>query len=140
RHLDLVVSFNGMDGTSYYDVAPSGSGSKVTWGFGVDMGGNPFRRWQGLMLDRIVGTEYRDGLAKLKDRIEAERQPTAGAAVPPSTTVPVAEGTPAASSSTQAEQPAGTAALGENPPQTASTPAPAAAPKPQPPKKPKPHH
>ncbi|MGZ5917292.1 MAG: SRPBCC family protein [Methyloceanibacter sp.] len=144
RHLDLVVSFNGMDGTSYYEVAPSGSGSKVTWGFGVDMGGNPFRRWQGLMLDRIVGTEYRDGLAKLKDRIEAERQPTAGpaagAAVPPSTTVPVAEGTPAASSSTQAEQPAGTAALGEKPPQTASTPAPAAAPKPQPPKTPKPHH
>jgi Polyketide cyclase / dehydrase and lipid transport len=137
RHLDLVVSFNGMDGTSYYDVAPSGSGSKVTWGFGVDMGGNPFRRWKGLMLDRIVGTEYRDGLAKLKERIEAERQPTAAAPVLPSTTAPIAEGTPAASSSTQTEQPAGTAALGENPPKTESTPAPppAATPKPQPQKK-----
>ena len=145
RHLDLVVSFNGLDGTSYYDIAPSGSGSKVTWGFGVDMGGNPFRRWKGLMLDRIIGTEYRDGLAKLKERIEVERQPTAppapamGAPVAPSTAGPATAGIPPATTSTQAEQPVGVAPT-ENPPQTASTPpapAPAAIPKPQPPKKPK---
>jgi polyketide cyclase/dehydrase/lipid transport protein len=141
RHLDLVVNFNGMDGTSYYDVAPSGSGSKVTWGFGVDMGGNPFRRWKGLMLDGIVGTEYRDGLARLKERIEAARQPTApaapptaGAPVPPSAAVVP----PAGASSTAAEQPAGAAAPAEGPPLTASTPpppAPAVVPKPQPSKK-----
>jgi len=144
RHLDLVVNFNGMDGTSYYDVAPSGSGSKVTWGFGVDMGGNPFRRWKGLMLDGIVGTEYRDGLARLKERIEAARQPTApaapvaGAPVPPSAAVVP----PAGASSTAAEQPAGAAAPAESPPLTASTPpppAPAVVPKPQPAKKPKQH-
>ncbi len=140
RHLDLIVNFNGMDGTGYYDIGPSGSGSKVTWGFGVDMGGNPFRRWKGLMLDRIVGTEYRDGLAKLKERIEAERQPGAPAA--PAAAAPVAPSAaaPAATTSTQAEQPA--AAPGDSPPETASTPPPAppaATPKPQPPKKPK-HH
>jgi hypothetical protein len=144
RHLDLVVNFNGMDGTSYYDVAPSGSGSKVTWGLGVDMGGSPFRRWKGLMLDGIVGTEYRDGLARLKERIEAARQPTApaapvaGAPAPPSAAVVP----PAGASSTAAEQPAGAAAPAESPPLTASTPpppAPAVVPKPQPAKKPKQH-
>src|SRR3990172_5618570 len=28
RHLDLAVNFNGLEGTGYYDVAPSGSGAK----------------------------------------------------------------------------------------------------------------
>lgn len=96
RHIDLAVNFNGMEGTSYYDVAPSGSGSKVTWGFGYDTGSSPLKRWKGLMLDQFVGAEYRDGLAKLKDHIEAERKPTAPS-VPPTATMTAPEQTGAAS-------------------------------------------
>jgi hypothetical protein len=124
RHVDLVVRFNGMDGTSYYEIGPSGSGSKVTWGFGYDAGTSPFGRWKGLMLDRIVGAEYRDGLTKLKDRIETERGPTA----------PIAA--PAAPVPAPAEQPAATAdqstAVPESvvPQSTSSTPAVTPAPEP----------
>ena len=70
RHIDVAVDFNGLDGTSYYDVAPSGSGSKVTWGFSYNSGASPLKRWKGLMLDRYLGAEFRDGLVKLKDKVE----------------------------------------------------------------------
>jgi len=102
RHIDLSVNFNGLDGTSYYEVVPSGSGSKVTWGFGFESGTSPLKRWKGLLLDRYVGAEFNDALAKLKDRIETERKPVAppppeqpGAAVPNGSAVPV-PGTPPA--------------------------------------------
>lgn len=98
RHIDLSVNFNGLDGTSYYDVSPSGSGSKVTWGFGYETGTSPLKRWRGLLLDRFVGAEYRDGLAKLKERIEAERRPTApSVSATPPTTASTAEQPAAAS-------------------------------------------
>ena len=77
RHIDLAVIFNGLDGTSSYDIAPSGSGSKVTWAFGYDSGTSPLKRWKALMLDGFVGAEYRAGLDRLKEKIEAERRPTA---------------------------------------------------------------
>jgi uncharacterized protein YndB with AHSA1/START domain len=115
RHIDLSVSFNGLDGTSYYDVGPSGSGSKVTWGFGYESGTSPLKRWKALMLDRYVGAEYRDALAKLKDKIETERRPMAptlplGAtdqpgAVPAATPEGAAPGTPASAQAPVAEQP-----------------------------------
>jgi len=89
RHIDLAVNFNGLDGTSYYEVVPSGSGSKVTWGFGYESGTSPLKRWKGLMLDRYVGAEYRDALAKLKDQIETERKPMVP--MPPSATIGVPE-------------------------------------------------
>ena len=81
RHIDLAVDFNGLDGTAYYDVAPSGSGSKVTWGLSYDSGTSPLKRWKGLMLDRYLGAEFRDGLGKLKDKVEvgAEAGSTAAA-------------------------------------------------------------
>ena len=82
RHIDLAVNFNGLDGTSYYEVVPSGSGSKVTWGFGYESGTSPLKRWKGLLLDRYVGAEYSDALAKLKDKIESERKPVAPPAPP----------------------------------------------------------
>ena len=47
RHIDLAVDFNGLDGTSFYDVVPSGSGSKVTWGFGYEFGDKPAQALEG---------------------------------------------------------------------------------------------
>ena len=76
RHMDLAVSFNGMDGTSYYEVAPSGSGSKVTWGFGYDTGTSPLKRWKGLMLDRYrrrrISRRARQAEGPHRDRAEAD--------------------------------------------------------------------
>ena len=70
RHIDLAVNFNGLDGTSSYDISPAGSGSKVTWAFGYDSGTSPLKRWKALMLDGFVGAEYRAGLDRLKEKIE----------------------------------------------------------------------
>jgi uncharacterized membrane protein len=96
RHIGLVVNFNGLEGTGSYEIAPSGSGSKVTWAFGYDSGSSPLKRWKALMLDSFVGAEYRTGLDRLKAKIEADRRPTA----------PTISLTPEGGESTQPEQPA----------------------------------
>ena len=146
RHIDLAVNFNGLDGTSSYDISPAGSGSKVTWAFGYDSGTSPLKRWKALMLDGFVGSEYRAGLDRLKEKIESERRPTA----------PTISDTPSGVS-TEPEQPAGALPPGAVPgapaagaAQTGSTPgaappaatppaaaevAPAPTPAPKPPKK-----
>jgi uncharacterized protein YndB with AHSA1/START domain len=80
KTIELAVNFNGLDGTSGFDIVPSGSGSKVTWTFGYDSGSSPLKRWKALALDGFVGAEYRAGLDKLKARMDEERRPTAPAA------------------------------------------------------------
>jgi hypothetical protein len=76
RRIDLAVNFNGLEGTSAYDIVPSGSGSKVIWTFGYESGTSPLKRWTALMLDGFVGAEYRAGLDRLKEKVEADRRPT----------------------------------------------------------------
>jgi carbon monoxide dehydrogenase subunit G len=155
RHIDLAVNLNGLDGTSSFDIAPSGSGSKVTWAFGYDSGTSPLKRWKALMLDSFVGADYRTGLDRLKEKIESERRPTEptigvapeggvtsqpeqpgaalppgtapqGAAVPPGQTAPQAGAPPADAAQPDAAAP---------PAAEATTPAPAPAPAPPPRKK-----
>ena len=106
RHVDLAVNFNGLDGTSSYDVVPAGSGSKVTWTFGYDSGSSPLKRWKALMLDGFVGSEYRAGLDRLKEKVEAERRPT----------TPTMGLTPGGGMSSQPQQPAATLPPGAAPP------------------------
>src|SRR6185312_11218435 len=54
-----------------FEIAPSGSGSKITWSFGYDTGSSPLKRWKALMLDGFIGSEYRAGLDWLKETVEA---------------------------------------------------------------------
>jgi uncharacterized protein YndB with AHSA1/START domain len=155
RHIGLVVNFNGLDGTSSYEITPSGSGSKVTWTFGYDSGSSPLKRWKALMLDGFIGAEYRTGLDRLKEKIESERRPTAptisvapqggestqseqpsaaipqgaapqGAAVPPGQAAPQAGAAAGAQTAPAGAQPDATAPAAAQ----ATTPAPALAPKP----------
>jgi hypothetical protein len=107
RRVDLAVNFNDLEGATFYDLAPSGSGTKVTWGFSYDTGTNPLRRWKGLMLDRFVGNDFQVGLAELKERIEAERRPGAPGTPPeasPSAEAPVTD--PAQAAQPQVAPPA----------------------------------
>ncbi len=94
KTIELAVNFNGLEGTSLFDIAPSGSGSKITWSFGYDSGSSPLKRWKALALDGLVGAEYRAGLDKLKAKLDEERRPV----TPPSSLVP-------GGVSTQSEQP-----------------------------------
>ena len=150
RHIDLIVNFNGLDGTSSFEIAPSGSGSKVTWAFGYDSGSSPLKRWKALMLDSFIGAEYRTGLDRLKEKIEAERRPTAptvsvapeggessqseqpSAALPPGAAVPPNQAAPQAGSAGAQTAPA-VAQPDATAPAAAETTAPA--PTPAPPKK-----
>jgi hypothetical protein len=150
RHMDLVVNYNGLDGTSSFDVEPSGSGSKVTWTFGYDSGSSPLKRWKALALDSFIGAEYRTGLDRLKEKIEVERRPTAptvsvppeggessqseqpSAALPPGAAVPPGQAAPQAGATAGAQTaPAGAQPDATAPAAQATTPAPAPAPPPK---------
>jgi len=77
RNVNLAANYNGLTGMSSYDLAPAGAGSKVTWTFGYETGSSPMKRWKGLVLDGLIGAEYRTGLEKLKAKIEGDRRSTA---------------------------------------------------------------
>jgi hypothetical protein len=143
RTVELAVNFNNLEGTSSFDIGPAGSGSKLTWSFGYDTGSSPLKRWKALMLDGFIGAEYRAGLDKLKEKIEADRRPTASptlgvvppggvstqpeqpsAALPPGAAAPSA-GAPVAPGGTPPPgqpAPAGTAAPASGGSQAAGTP------------------
>lgn len=73
--MNLAADYNGLVGTSTYELTPSGAGSKVTWTFGYDTGSSPLKRWKALMLDGFIGAEYAVGLDKLRHWVEADRKP-----------------------------------------------------------------
>jgi len=97
RSVELAANFNNLEGTSSFEIGPSGSGSKITWSFGYDTGSSPLKRWKALMLDGFIGSEYRAGLDRLKETVEADRRPLT------SPTPSVTPGPPGVSS--QPEQP-----------------------------------
>jgi hypothetical protein len=131
RHVELVVNFDDLEGTTFYDIVPAGSGSKVTWGFGHNAGTSPLARWKGLMLDRLIGGEFQSGLVKLKEKVEADRAPTTPpAAPPPVATAPDAPATPGAAPGSEAQS---TVVPESTVPQsTSATPEPQPAPEPAP--------
>ena len=96
RSVELAANYNNVEGASSFEIGPSGSGSKLTWSFGYDTGSSPLKRWKALMLDSFIGAEYRAGLDKLKEKIEADRRPL---------TSPTLNVTPPPGVSSQPEQP-----------------------------------
>lgn len=57
---------------SEFKLVPQGSGTNVTWSFSSDMGGGPIARWMGLMVSKMVGNSFQEGLQKLKQVVEKE--------------------------------------------------------------------
>lgn len=85
-----------------WDLTPSATGTKATWGFTSDLEGIP-AKWFGLMFDSWVGADYEKGLAKLKTVAEAPATPAAtepsapadaAPAEPPASGEPTPEATP----------------------------------------------
>ncbi len=79
RHIDLAVNFNGLDGTSSYDVAPSGSGSKVTWAFRLRFGLEPAQAVEGVDARRLrrgrISHRPRQAQGEDRSRNGARRRP-----------------------------------------------------------------
>ena len=69
--LDVDMDFGGQGGaTSFFRLAPINGKTQVTWGFDTDAGMNPVMRYMGLLMDKLVGTEYAKGLEVLKQKLE----------------------------------------------------------------------
>lgn len=73
RRLAFELRFDdfGTPSTGEFRFAPEGAGTRVTWAMQGDMGRNPLYRWFALFADRMVGPDFADGLARLKQLAEA---------------------------------------------------------------------
>lgn len=58
-----------------YELKPAGAGTRVTWRLNAEVGNNPLARWMGLLLDRRVGEDFEQGLARLKELVEKGNAP-----------------------------------------------------------------
>lgn len=66
----------GSQGTakSEFKLQPQGAGTNITWSFSSEMGSGPIARWMGVMVSRMVGDSYEQGLRKLKSVVEEAPQ------------------------------------------------------------------
>lgn len=60
----------GTTSTGEFRLDPNGGGTQVTWTMDGDMGRNPFYRWMGLFMNRMVGPDFDTGLTNLKAVVE----------------------------------------------------------------------
>jgi uncharacterized protein YndB with AHSA1/START domain len=67
---DLYFPDFGTTSTGEITVAAEGSGTRETWSMASNMGSNPMFRWIALFADRMVGKDFDEGLAQLKQVAE----------------------------------------------------------------------
>jgi uncharacterized protein YndB with AHSA1/START domain len=71
ERVESEIDFDAMGtATASEELEPARGGTLVTWTLSADVGGSPFGRYMGLMLDRSVGADYARGLARLKEIVE----------------------------------------------------------------------
>ncbi len=65
------LTFEGFDEPSYatFKLEPTDSGTRVTWSFDANLD-SMLGRYMGLMMDKWVGADYEQGLARLKEVAE----------------------------------------------------------------------
>ncbi len=65
------LTFEGFDAPSYatFKLQPADGGTRVTWSFDANMD-NMLGRYMGLTMDKWVGADYEQGLARLKELAE----------------------------------------------------------------------
>jgi effector-binding domain-containing protein/uncharacterized protein YndB with AHSA1/START domain len=80
KRVRLQLDFENQGrGVSYFNIESLGSGSRITWGFdanlveGQGIAGSLMARYFGLFFDKWIGTDYEQGLGRLK--IYAETLP-----------------------------------------------------------------
>ncbi|MBD9435175.1 SRPBCC family protein [Pseudoxanthomonas sp. PXM03] len=70
RRVVVALDFDGSQAQAAYLLDPEGNGTRLTWAFDTQHGMNPFKRWLGLLFDRMIGADYEKGLRKLKSLLE----------------------------------------------------------------------
>jgi|SRR6185369_946644 hypothetical protein len=58
--------------TSTMAFEPQGGATTVRWSTDGDMGGNPINRYLGLLMGKMMGPDFEEGLAKLKLKVEGK--------------------------------------------------------------------
>jgi uncharacterized protein YndB with AHSA1/START domain len=61
----------GMKSAGVFTFDSTGAGTRVTWTNGGDVGPNPLRHYLAMMMDRIVGPDFEEGLAGLRTIAES---------------------------------------------------------------------
>lgn len=56
--------------TGYYRFESVDGGTQVTWAFEIDMGTNPVDKYVGLLMDRMIGSDFERGLNNLKNHVQ----------------------------------------------------------------------
>jgi hypothetical protein len=71
-HLKNEMTFADFDGKAYAEfiLVPEGDATKVTWTYDGDMSG--IAKIFGLMMDKMLGPSYEQGLSKLKEVVESK--------------------------------------------------------------------
>lgn len=71
KQVTAALAFGDMNqATSTVELAPEGTGTRVAWALDVPLG-NIIERWTGLVMDRMIGRDFEQGLANLKALAEA---------------------------------------------------------------------
>ncbi len=68
----VALDFDGSQATATYTLAAEGDGTRLTWALDSDHGYNLMGRWVGLLMEKMVGKDYEQGLARLKQVMENE--------------------------------------------------------------------
>jgi hypothetical protein len=56
----------------FFAFEPEGDATKVTWGFDGDVSRNPLDRYFSLLMDKMVGPDFEEGLRNLKQKVETK--------------------------------------------------------------------
>jgi carbon monoxide dehydrogenase subunit G len=71
EQVSLRLDFGaGGSAEASFDLESTDNGTKVTWSFGYEIGYDLIGRYVGLVLDRLVGKKYEEGLERLKRLVE----------------------------------------------------------------------
>lgn len=71
---------DGQCSTITFLLQPVADGTRLTWRFDADFSGDRLGRWFGPFLGHMVGRDYEQGLARLKQLLESEPEPAAAVA------------------------------------------------------------
>ncbi len=73
QRVETSLDFGAMGrAVAEFTLTPAANGTEVRWGFVTDLGMNPVARWMGLVMDRWVGSDFENGLARLKIAAESD--------------------------------------------------------------------
>ena len=71
KKYDLDFEHGKYKSTGSITLQPVGDSVNVVWSNEGDLGANPINRYFGLMMDRMIGPDFEEGLNNLKRKVEA---------------------------------------------------------------------